>query len=90
MNSSPSPLSRTITENRISELSATIRGIKRYILLLEQKAEVEGYELNGPQANLEAVAEIQRAQRLLFQLSWLEHGIMTRAQLREALVCTNC
>ena len=84
MNSSPSPLSRTDIENRISTLSAAILGIKTDILILEQKAEVEGYELNGPQANLEAVAEIQRAQRLLFQLS------MTRAQLREALVCTNC
>lgn len=79
MNSSPSLLSRTITENRISELTATIRGIKWDILLLEQKAEVEGYELNGPQANVESVAEIQRAQRLLFELS------KTRAQLREAI-----
>ena len=79
MNSSPSLLSRTITENRISELTATIRGIKWDILLLEQKAEVEGYELNGSQANLESVAEIQRAQRLLFELS------KTRAQLREAI-----
>lgn len=79
MNSSTHPLSRTITENRIEGLTADIRGIKWDIVLLEQKAQLEGYELDGPKANLEAVAEIQRAQRLLFNLS------QTRAQLREAL-----
>jgi hypothetical protein len=79
MNFSLSPLSRTITENRIEGLTADIRGIKWDILLLEQKAQLEGYELNGANANLDAVAEIQRAERLLFNLS------RTRAQLREAL-----
>jgi|DEB0MinimDraft_6_1074348.scaffolds.fasta_scaffold10037_2 hypothetical protein len=79
MNFSLSPLSRTITENRIKGLTADIRGIKWDILLLEQKAELEGYELNGANANLDAVAEIQRAQRLLYNLS------RTRAQLRESL-----
>ena len=79
MNSSIHPLTRTITENRIEGLTADIRGIKWDIVLLEQKAQLEGYELNGPKANLDAVAEIQRAQRLLFNLS------QTRAQLREAL-----
>ena len=79
MNFSLSPLSRTITENRIEGLTADIRGIKWDILLLEQKAQLEGYELNGANANLDAVAEIQRAERLLFNLS------RTRAQLRESL-----
>ena len=79
MNFSLSPFSRTITENRIEGLTADIRGIKWDILLLEQKAQLEGYELNGANANLDAVAEIQRAERLLFNLS------RTRAQLREAL-----
>ena len=79
MNFSLSPLSRTITENRIEGLTADIRGIKWDILLLEQKAQLQGYELDGANANLDAVAEIQRAQRLLFNLS------RTRAQLREAL-----